>query len=347
MIGGAFTFTTPCVDNSNSSSLDHLWKKHQLDRTTGESLAGVGPSVKTSFADGVVYQQLTKQWTLSEFKDLLVRWMVYCHIAFRMVENEYFRELIKFLSSSLGGLLPRTASTIRGWILDAYLADKVTVERGLQRVVSNIHLSFDGWTSPNNYSILSVFAHFIDSGGVRRTRLLAFRRTYSAKSAENEAAALLKVIKEYNIEQRLGYFMCDNISTNDAPIDLILLELYPHWTTKQRKSRRLRCLSYVANICARALLLGAGASKALATLKAKIEKGAVDAEMTFWSKRGPVGMLHNMVRFIRASPQRIEMFVATVLSGLVAEFDVKKVSQSGSIQLMRRHPEALIGREAL
>jgi hypothetical protein len=95
------------------------------------------------------------------------------------------------------------------------------------------------------------------------------------------------------------------------------------------------------------LLLGAGAGKALATLKAKIEKGAVDAEMAFWSKRGPVGMLHNVVRFIRASPQRIEMFVATVLSGLVAEFDVKKVSQSGSIQLMRRHPEALIGREAL
>jgi hypothetical protein len=47
------------VDNGNSSSLDHLWKKHQLDRTTCESLAGVGPSVKTSFAEGVVY--LTKQ----------------------------------------------------------------------------------------------------------------------------------------------------------------------------------------------------------------------------------------------------------------------------------------------
>jgi hypothetical protein len=32
---------------------------------------------------------------------------------------------------------------------------------------------------------------------------------------------------------------------------------------------------------------------------------------------------------------------------LVAEFDVKKVSQSGSLQLMRRYPEALTGREAL
>jgi hypothetical protein len=199
--------------------------------------------------------------------------MVYCHIAFRIVENEYFRDLIKFLSSSLGGLLPRAASTIRGWMMEAYLAEKVTVERELQRAVSNIHLSFDGWTSPNNYSILSVFAHFIDSGGVRRTRLLAFRRTYGAKSAENEAAALLKVIKEYNIEQRLDYFTCDNISTNDALIDLILLELHPHWTTKQRESCRLRCLGHVANICARASLLGAGAGKALATLKAKIEKG--------------------------------------------------------------------------
>jgi hypothetical protein len=136
---------------------------------------------------------------------------------------------------------------------------------------------------------------------------LAFRRTYGVKSAENEAAALLKVIKEYNIEQRLGYFMCDNISTNDTLIDLILLELYPHWITKQRKSRRLRCLGHVANLCARALLLGAGAGKALAALKAKIEKGAVDAEMAFWSKRGPIGMLHNVVSVIRASPEDREV----------------------------------------
>jgi hypothetical protein len=87
-------------------------------------------SVASHFSP-TVYQQLTKQWTLSEFKDLLVRWMVYCHIAFRMVENEYFRDLIKFLSSSLGGILPRAISTIRSWIMEAYLTEKVTVEREL------------------------------------------------------------------------------------------------------------------------------------------------------------------------------------------------------------------------
>jgi hypothetical protein len=42
----------PCVDNGNSSSLEYLWKKHQLDRTTGESLANpLGPSYERQTAD--------------------------------------------------------------------------------------------------------------------------------------------------------------------------------------------------------------------------------------------------------------------------------------------------------
>jgi hypothetical protein len=192
--------------------------------------------------------------------------MVYRHIAFRMVENEYFRNLVTFLSSSMGGLLLRTASTIRGWVMEAYKVEKAAVKQELQSAVSNIHLSFDGWTSPNNYSILSVFAHFINSGGVRRIHLLAFRRTYGAKSATNEATALIEVISEYNIQDRIRYFMCDNIGTNDALMDLILKELHPTWTTKQRLSRRLRCLSHIANLCARALLFSTGAGKKLATL---------------------------------------------------------------------------------
>ncbi|SMR49418.1 unnamed protein product [Zymoseptoria tritici ST99CH_3D1] len=226
----------------------------------------------------------------------------------------------------MGRFLPRAASTIRRWILEAYATKKKAVMLELKSAVSNIHLSFDGWTSPNNYSILSVYAYFIDSRGVRRQRLLAFRRTYGAKSAENEAASLLEVIKEYELERTVGYFVCDNINTNDACIDLVLLELYPDSTAAWRKGRRVRYLGHVANLCARALLLGAGAGKALALLKAKVKKGAVNAVMIFWSKRGPVGMLHNVVRFIRSSLGRLERFAEVVIGSVLAKFDKKKVS---------------------
>lgn len=313
-------------NSGNGPALDHM-STHNLDRVTGEPVVGTSsPSIASSFSNGAVYQALTKTYALDEFKSLLVRWMVYCHVAFRMVENEYFRDLMLFLNSTMGGFLPRAASTVRGWIMAAYEKEKAAVRVELKRSISNVHLSFDGWTSPNNYTILSVFAHFIDAGGRRRIRLLAFRRTYGAHSAENEAAALLDVIQEYGIEKRVGYFMCDNLRTNDASVDIVLKALFPSLTLQQRTARRLRCLGHVANLCARALLLGRGAGKALTALRAKIEKGAMDAELAFWSKRGPVGMLHNIVRFIRASPQRIERFAGVVIGGVLSEFDKLHVS---------------------
>jgi hypothetical protein len=131
--------------------------------------------------------------------------------------------------------------------------------------------------------------------------LIAFRRTFGAHSAENEADALLEIIREYSTEP--AYFVSDNLETDDASIDIVCSELYPYLTAAQRKVRRLGCLGHVANLCARALLLGAGARKALTALKAKIAKGAVDAELAFWSKRGPVRMLQNAVRSNCASPQ--------------------------------------------
>jgi hypothetical protein len=54
--------------------------------------------------------------------------MVYYHIAFRLVENEYFRNLVTFLSSSMDGFLLRTASTIRGWVMEAYKVEKAAVK---------------------------------------------------------------------------------------------------------------------------------------------------------------------------------------------------------------------------
>lgn len=121
--------------------------------------------------------------------------------------------------------------------------------------------------------------------------------------------------------------MCDNIGTNDALIDLIFRELYPHWTAGQRVARRLRCLGHTANLCARALILGKGASNALASLQATVKKGTIDALEAFWSTKGPVGMLHNVVRFIRISPQRMERFAGVAFSGMLERFNGLKVGR--------------------
>ncbi|KAJ9649996.1 hypothetical protein H2201_009323, partial [Coniosporium apollinis] len=73
---------------------------------------------------------------------------------------------------------------------------------------------------------------------------------------------------------------------------------------QQRKSRRLRCLGHVINLAAQVFLLGKKAedtldSLALAHLRHDYEKIAA-----IWRKQGVFGRVHNIVRYIRMTPQR-------------------------------------------
>ena len=43
----------------------------------------------------------------------------------------------------------------------------------LRAAWSNIHISFDLWTSPNCYAIMAIVAHYIDSNGKRKASLIA------------------------------------------------------------------------------------------------------------------------------------------------------------------------------
>ena len=45
-----------------------------------------------------------------------------------------------------------------------------------------------------------------------------------------------------------------------------------------------------------------------------------------WRKRGAIGRLNNIVRYIRASPQRRQFFKSIVIGGELAEFDGLEVS---------------------
>jgi hypothetical protein len=97
---------------------------------------------------------------------------------------------------------------------------------------SNIHISFDLWTSPNYYTILYVNAHFINENGQRRTVLLGLRRVIGEHSGENMAVVLLELFKEYCIDGRIGFFMLDNAELNDTCVEVVLKTLYPNMTVK-------------------------------------------------------------------------------------------------------------------
>ena len=76
---------------------------------------------------------------------------------------------------------------------------KKDLRHELRAARSNIHISFDMWTSPNCYAIMAVIAHYIDSNGKLQAKLIALRYLEGEHTSENMAALLLKVFREYKI----------------------------------------------------------------------------------------------------------------------------------------------------
>jgi hypothetical protein len=62
-------------------------------------------------------------------------------------------------------------------------------------------------------------------------------------------------------------------------------------------------------------------------LSRKIAKGAFEAVDAFWRGQGAVGRLHNIIIYIRCTPQRLEEFASAVVGGKLKDFDELQVSK--------------------
>jgi len=69
---------------------------------------------------------------------------------------------------------------------------------------------------------MAVVIHYCDKAYKNRTRLITLRRFRGSHSGENMTALFIEIIKKYGFEDRLGYFIADNVKSNDVCIDLIL-----------------------------------------------------------------------------------------------------------------------------
>ncbi|KAI1683861.1 hypothetical protein KJE20_06366 [Pyrenophora tritici-repentis] len=320
------------VINGTSRIRNHLEQKHQIDPQSGIKRKGsVRKSIIDQQKDGAASSIFFWKESVEKFKELLIRWIVYCHIAFFQLENQYFRELLLFLNPALLNHLPKAAKTIRSWVMNAFISKKQQLREDLHHSRSRISISFDLWTSPNPYAILGVVAMWIDTTGMRRVTALGMRRIYGEHTGENLGSVVLELLEEYDISgDQIGYFMLDNASANDTAVEFILKDLCPWMKSKQRRHRRLRCLGHVINLCCQAFLMGRNCEKYLAKLEKHHQRGDYTKVEELWKKFGCLGRLHNLVRYIRLTPQRREEFATIIIGGDLSQFDGLELIQNNS-----------------
>ncbi|OBS15736.1 hypothetical protein FPOA_28127 [Fusarium poae] len=244
--------------------------------------------------------RLVASFNKEEFQRKMVKWMVSANLPFRTAQHPFLREVLEYLSPSVGIQRAHISDkSVRAIAFREYEKNKGLVAKTLQESPGQVHLAFDGWTSTNGLSLYGVSA---------------------------------VVISSYDIEKKIGYFTVDNASNNDTALAEIGDALGFHWP-----ERRVRCLGHVINLVVKALLFGQDYESFERDVNDGLL--TVQREHEQWRKRGPIGKLHNFCQEVNRSDlwtrklisaQEHRIREAAEDSGLKAHKPVKVVTDNAT-----------------
>jgi hypothetical protein len=145
-----------------------------------------------------------------------------------MAERPEFRDLLFFLNPRINTWLPTDHHTIQAWTIRAYETEKQHVQQALQSAQSKIHFTVDLWTSANSKALLGMIGHYFADNRDLCQSVLALHELDSPHTGKNQSQLVMRVIEEYRIASKVGYFMIDNAENNETMIrSLSFCELPP------------------------------------------------------------------------------------------------------------------------
>lgn len=297
------------VAQSTSSSIRHLCEEHSIrgDPNEEEASLTVLKLQGTAAAKRPAGSTMTKAQT-TLIHDLAIGYIVNSNLPFSTFNDPFLNAMLSRFDPKLARDISLGRHTLTKDLERVYQLARAAVKGELDEAVTSIHISFDCWTSPNQLAMIAVIGHFLNQDLEYQTRLLALRRHRGDHSGENIARTIEKVIRDWGIESRIGVSICDNAFNNDTCLAALYPRLNPRFKPDDVKHRRMRCFGHILNLVAKAFLYGDDADAFELDGDHLEQLDDQERALRHWRRKGPVGKLHNIVRFIRASPQRMEAF---------------------------------------
>ncbi|KAK8120231.1 hypothetical protein PG999_004351 [Apiospora kogelbergensis] len=228
---------------------------------------------------------------VQQAEELALGFIINSDQPFNIFSDSFLHHLLILHNPALCAQIAWGRTTLRERLSRCFKIKKDIIRKEMMESISRIHLAFDLWTSPNRLAIIAVSGHFLDGKGRQQQRLLALRRQLGAHTGSNLSSSLYQTVQEWGVVDRIGVVIADNASNNDTCLQEFFQILDPSIQGYEAEERRIRCYGHILN------------------LVGPIEQfGHLDDILRFWRRKGPVGKLHNIVKWVRSSPQRSEYF---------------------------------------
>lgn len=291
----------------HQSTVDQLERLYSKASSAGEALRKIDSQVFRKVLDKEVITEALATLVLSR------------NLSFRVVEWPEFHAFCQTLNPEVEGYITTAHSEIRKKIKALYDCRKDSIRKSLQSSISKVHLAVDVWSSPNRHLLLGICAHFVAERGTDTSRLLIGLRTIPSHAGEEQFTALKPVIEDFGIAQKIGSIISDNASTNDTLCSAISDYLEEKDVPWDENTHRIRCIGHIINLTVQSFLfhnfMGVetmGSFEEQEITARESHRRAIEAIQKSFRVMGPLGKLHNIVVFVRASSGRTQAFIELV-----------------------------------
>lgn len=282
------------VASSTTNAIEHL-KKHKIAKEGVYGEPEQSHNGTQSFLDS--HLQPRSDFDAEVFKGLILELFTTEQLSLAKIESPIFRKLLCYLQPRCKASIPSRRSLSR-YIAAAYNNAHAAVVSELVKARTKVNLSFDLWTSPGRrLSLLGVVAHYLDRCGNPRAILLALPRMVGSHTAVNLASQIGGLVDHFQLQQRFGNAITDNAPENHVCMNILASQL-----GIDADERHVLCMGHIINPVAHQVLFGTDVEAFEHELEVNVTAEAV--ELASKRKKGPIGRLHNLMRYITHSSKR-------------------------------------------
>jgi hypothetical protein len=239
------------VGPSNSSLSFHLIKEHPSK--CSDLIASKKKNPKPKKRNLFDKTNMKGPFHPDIFMGKLLKWIVKSDQAFSTVDNEDFNDMLEYLKTDI---TVHSRRTIMRRLEELYVERKGVLRKELQKFNSKFSLTCDVWTSKNQLSFFGFTVHFIDDKWKMQQRLLAFKYLTGDHDGVSLGKAMIEVLEDFGIAERLLGVTADNASNNST----MLAEIQKFYDAKYPASgfsvewNQVECVAHVLNLGAQQIL---------------------------------------------------------------------------------------------
>ncbi|KAJ0131331.1 hypothetical protein HZ326_25571 [Fusarium oxysporum f. sp. albedinis] len=171
------------------------------------------------------------------------------HLPLNFVTWPEYQALLAAINPAVQEFLTNSGSTVAGDLTRAYDAHRESVKKRLECARSLVRISMDVWLSPQRKVYIAIHAQWIDETCKPRKALLGLPSLCRAHAGAAMTPHLMKIIRQYRLAHRIGYFTGDNDVKNDTCLRQLAVELSREYdVTIDPVSSRTRCAGHIINL---------------------------------------------------------------------------------------------------